>query len=174
MFALPARLGITIPSKRANKEYQPFPNDYLCSSWPHLIPRWGIWIQHYCQPTGIQGQGEDTHFEGKLKGHRDLMMLLSDIQKRSVSLAKGERIINMADSTSTNRTQLHSALGRIPWCPYGWTPERLPSKCACGAGFSVEHALSCPKGGFPSIRHNEIHDLTATLLTEVCNDVRMH
>ena len=37
--------------------------------------------------------------------------------------------------------------------------------------FSVEHALSCAKGGFPSIRHNEIRDLTATLLTEVCHDV---
>ena len=32
----------------------------------------------------------------------------------------------------------------------------------------MEH---CAKGGFPSIRHNEIRDLTATLLTEVCNDV---
>ena len=31
--------------------------------------------------------------------------------------------------------------------------------------------LSCPWGGFPSIRHNEI---TATLLTEVCNDVRVN
>ena len=36
-----------------------------------------------------------------------------------------------------------------------------------------EHALSCPKGGFPSIRHNEIRDLTANLLTEICNDVRV-
>ena len=31
--------------------------------------------------------------------------------------------------------------------------------------------MSCAKGGFPSIRHNEIRDLTATLLTEVCKDV---
>ena len=30
---------------------------------------------------------------------------------------------------------------------------------------------SCQKGGFPSIRHNEIRDLTANLLTEVCSDV---
>ena len=37
--------------------------------------------------------------------------------------------------------------------------------------FSIEHARLCPKGGFPSIRHNEIRDLTANLLTEVCNDV---
>ena len=33
------------------------------------------------------------------------------------------------------------------------------------------HAMSCPKGGFPSIRHNEVRALTATLLTEVCHDV---
>ena len=26
--------------------------------------------------------------------------------------------------------------------------------------FSIEHALSCPKGGFSSVRHNEIRDLT--------------
>ena len=54
---------------------------------------------------------------------------------------------------------------------YGWTPSRLPTCCVCGASFTVEHALSCPCGGFPSIRHNEIRDLTATLLSEVCNDV---
>ena len=35
----------------------------------------------------------------------------------------------------------------------------------------VRTYVSCPKGGFPSIRHNEIRDLTASLLSEVCNDV---
>ena len=35
----------------------------------------------------------------------------------------------------------------------------------------MEHILSCPIGGFPTIRHNEIHDVTATLLSEVCHDV---
>ena len=54
---------------------------------------------------------------------------------------------------------------------YNWQPLQAPSSCECGAKFSVEHALSCPKGGFPSIRHNEIRDLTANLLTEVCSDV---
>ena len=33
------------------------------------------------------------------------------------------------------------------------------------------HAFSCPCGGFPSIRHNEVWDLTASLLSEVCCDV---
>ena len=29
----------------------------------------------------------------------------------------------------------------------------------------------CPCGGFPSIRHNELRDITAELLTEVCHSV---
>ena len=53
---------------------------------------------------------------------------------------------------------------------YNWPLQHAPF-CACGIKFSLEHSLSCPKGGFPSIRHNEIMDLTANLLTEVCNDV---
>ena len=53
---------------------------------------------------------------------------------------------------------------------YGWTTS---THCACGAAFVVDHMFSCPRGGFPSLRHNEIRDLTARLLTEVCNDVQI-
>ena len=31
--------------------------------------------------------------------------------------------------------------------------------------------MNCPTGGFPTIRHNELHDLTASLLLEVCCSV---
>ena len=48
---------------------------------------------------------------------------------------------------------------------YGWQPSYSPSSCACGSNFSVKHALSCPKGGFPTIRHNEVRYLTANLMT---------
>ena len=30
-----------------------------------------------------------------------------------------------------------------------------------------------PRGGFPAIHHNEIRDITANLLSEFCNDVRV-
>ncbi len=33
--------------------------------------------------------------------------------------------------------------------------------------------MICPKGGSPIIRHNEVRDLTADLLTEVCHDVEI-
>ena len=35
----------------------------------------------------------------------------------------------------------------------------------------MEHALSCPNGGFPSIRQNEVRDITVSLLSEVCQGV---
>ncbi len=44
---------------------------------------------------------------------------------------------------------------------YNWQPRNCPVTCGCGARFSIEHSLSCPKGGFPPIRHNETRDLTA-------------
>ena len=56
---------------------------------------------------------------------------------------------------------------------YGIQLPRLPPKCVCGIQFTTEHALSCPKGGFISMRHNEVRDLTAELLHEVWYDVEI-
>ena len=54
---------------------------------------------------------------------------------------------------------------------YGWQLPYLPSHCICGKKFSVEHAFSCPCGGFPSMRQNDIRDITADVLKEVCSSV---
>ena len=67
-----------------------------------------------------------------------------------------------------NKEQLWDAL-RIR---FDWEIPRLPSECACGSKFNLAHALSCKKGGFVSIRHNEVRDITTQLLNEVCRDVR--
>ena len=45
---------------------------------------------------------------------------------------------------------------------FGWQPSSLPLVCICSKPFTVEHALSSS---------NELHDITATLLTEVSNTV---
>ena len=67
---------------------------------------------------------------------------------------------------------LHKGAFRDALClRYGWHPPFLPSQCVCGAKFTIEHSLNCPRGGFPSIRHNEIRDITADLLSEVCHNV---
>ena len=54
---------------------------------------------------------------------------------------------------------------------YGWLPLMAPSLCTCSSSFSVDHVLSCPKGGLPSLRHNDVRNLTASLLTVVCSQV---
>ena len=54
---------------------------------------------------------------------------------------------------------------------YDWPLKDIPSSCPCGHQLSIEHALSCPMGRFPTICHNEVRDITASLLTEVCHDV---
>ena len=56
---------------------------------------------------------------------------------------------------------------------YGWPLTNIPASCGCGKTFNVAHALSCHLGGFTSIRHNELRDLTADLLQQACHDVRV-
>ncbi len=42
---------------------------------------------------------------------------------------------------------------------YGREPADLPASCdGCVQRFSIEHALTCQKGGLPILRHNEVRD----------------
>ena len=54
---------------------------------------------------------------------------------------------------------------------YGWPIEGLPNRCVCGAANEVNHTMICKKGGFICIRHDEVRDLTTSMLREVCHDV---
>ena len=55
---------------------------------------------------------------------------------------------------------------------YGLPLKRLPSHCGCSNVYTVQDALSCKKGGFVTLRHNELRDNNAEMLQEVTNDVR--
>jgi hypothetical protein len=45
---------------------------------------------------------------------------------------------------------LHKGAFRDALClRYGWRPSHLPSHCICGRLLTTEHALNCPRGGFP-------------------------
>ena len=45
--------------------------------------------------------------------------------------------------------------------------------CPCGSKFDAQYSMSCKKGGFVSIRHNDLRDLTAIILSEVCKDIEI-
>ena len=56
---------------------------------------------------------------------------------------------------------------------YGWSPPNLPLQCPCGKPFNPDHALSCGTGGYSIMRHNEVRDVTAGFLDDVCKDVQI-
>ena len=56
---------------------------------------------------------------------------------------------------------------------YKWDVKNFPAKCACQQRNSIEHALSCHLGGYIILRHNEIRDVTAELVNEICKDVKV-
>ena len=50
---------------------------------------------------------------------------------------------------------------------------KLPYNCEYRPRFNLQHVVSCKKGGFISIRHNQIRNITARLLNEECKDIRV-
>ena len=66
---------------------------------------------------------------------------------------------NSVLSTEEFRDRLHYR--------YGINPSNLPTHCdGCGAPFSVDHAMSCRKGGLVIARHNELRDDLGDLYCE--------
>ena len=56
---------------------------------------------------------------------------------------------------------------------YGWPLASLPNLCSCGAKYGLQHSLPCKKGGFVSLRHNHLRNITANLIDQVCHDARV-
>ena len=56
---------------------------------------------------------------------------------------------------------------------YGWSLSNLPMTCAYSSKYDFQHNMSSKKGRLVSIGHNDIRDLTAKILREVCNDIKV-
>ena len=177
LFALPARLGglgISIPSKHATHEFRSslLVTSTLCN---HIFSQdhdYGYDI--IAKQIEAKAQVRQENNERTSADDDEISELLPDSLQQVVDFAneKGSLTWPTALPLSEHGFALHKrAFHDALALRYGWTPTEMPCTCACGNGFSVEHALSCAKGGFPSIQHNEIRNLTATLLTEVCHDV---
>ena len=55
---------------------------------------------------------------------------------------------------------------------YGLPLNRLSSHCDCYKPYNVQHAISCKKGGFITLRCNELRDNIAQMLEEVSSNVK--
>ena len=56
---------------------------------------------------------------------------------------------------------------------YGWNIPNTPLFCACQQKNSIDHALICKSGGYVSMRHDRVRDLEASMLRDVCKDVKI-
>ena len=117
--------------------------------------------------------------------------IISAVKKRKAEEEKveAERIWNELEPTGQRLMECAAEPGASAWLNalpvdehgfcfrdalslrYGWPIPNITSKCACGTNFLVDHAMICHRGGIPTLRHNEIRDLTAELLAETSSDV---
>ena len=94
--------------------------------------------------------------------------------------ARLRRKLSRAPSTGAWITLLPTAVNGLSLSPgefrdgmslrYGWAFGALPKHCdGCGAKFTVEHALTCKKGGLVLNRHNEVRDELGYLACQAIN-----
>ena len=77
--------------------------------------------------------------------------------------------ISMRDNFYLSKNEFHDALS----LRYGLPIRQLPSKCdGCNDEFTVQHALSCKKGGLVTQRHNEVRDILGELAGLAWNNVQ--
>lgn len=90
-----------------------------------------------------------------------LVTLHSDHERRLRRACSNGRFLTICPSYAAN-TVLSAEEFRDRLCyRYGQTPSNLPTNCdGCGCPFSVDHAMSCKKGGLVICRHDEFkHDV---------------
>ena len=176
LLALPARiggLGIANPAATAEREHQA--SMQLSSPLVMLITQGEADL---AQSTTAQRRARNQLQQDKRKHENEVAATLHD--KLSEPLQRARKVASERGASSWltalplqhHGFAIHKGAFRDALAlRYGWVLERLPSHCVCGKPFDANHALSCPTGGFPTIRHNEVRDLLASLLTEVCRDV---
>ena len=177
LLALPTRLGglgIANPSVESTTHYETSklitaPLTALIVEQSHALPNTAN-----AQQLRIRKESAKVRKHRQAQSAIELKDQLPINMQRAMSLSTEKGSSNWLSTLSIaeHGFALHKSAFRDTYClRYGWHPPNLPLQCTCGKQFSVEHALSCTHGGFPSIRHNELRDITAELMTEVCHNV---
>jgi len=171
LFALPARLGglgLRNPARFSNSEYSA--SKLISEPLVKLIlGKRAEYTRVFADQTAAKSTVHQLRRQQAVRATAELKPTLSNIRRRAMDLASKKGASSWLTSLPIEEYGfcLHKGAFRDALAlRYGWSPQQTPMYCVCGASFTVEHALSCPRGGFPIVRHNEIRDVTANLLTE--------
>ena len=180
MLALPVRyggIGILNPVETANFEYETSLKitGNLTSIIYHQENTWDNYNEERVKNTINKTKQEK---EKRLSQEFDLIKAqVNDEMKTNLDLAREKgsgswltALPIQALGYVLNRREFRDSL----CLRYGWKiPNTTPFHCACGKKNDVDHALTCMKGGYVAMRHNRIRDLEASILKEVCKDVKV-
>ena len=176
LLALPARLGGMALANPATKA-----GEIFAASEEFTMPLVALIVSQESNQVIEAGQimsiKQDIRHKNRQKQDKKAKEVydhLSPHLQRAVDLAKEKGSSSWLTVTPLEEHGFYLNKGefRDALClRYGWTLNNPPQTCNCGTAFTVDHAMICPMGGFPIIRHNEIRDITASLLTEVCHNV---
>ena len=128
------------------------------------------------EARGIARQKRHEKIGGCRRMQTELAEGLSPVQRQLLAVAdeKGVSTWLTAQPSWTNRTVLKKSDFRDALCiRYGLPLDGVSDHCVCGKSMTTHHALTCPTGGYPSARHNELRDLLAGVLQEVLPDVEV-
>ena len=142
----------------------------------------------------VTGRSEQHHVQTLFEQNN--LAREAKIEKQKLNIQQAENIKNQLDPTTEKAMTLAQEKGASSWLTtlpidehgfalhkndfrdalalrYGWRPKGMPISCACGMANNVDHALSCPRGGYVISRHNEVRDVTASLLGEAVKHVEI-
>jgi hypothetical protein len=141
----------------------------------------------------IQRQEYDFN-PSELAGEMKSLRAIIDKEQEERHKAKRDKILQAASTELKLTVKAASEKGASSWvtaCPsyehgtvlhkrdfidacyirYGWALLDLPTTCACGVAFNVQHALDCKLGGLRIIQHNEVRDTLAQCMKEAGHTV---
>ena len=149
LLALPTRLGglgIINPCKQSSGHFHS--SESITAPLTNLVLQ-----QSHAYPTEVKAEQirarnstRNQRRNSEQRRARDLQEKLPSSLQKSMSLAseKGASTWLSTLPIEEHGFALHKGGFRDALClRYGWQPTLLPSQCACGKKFSVEHALNC-------------------------------
>ncbi|KAL5475080.1 hypothetical protein EMCRGX_G027135 [Ephydatia muelleri] len=158
LFALPARLGglaIPNPTVSASFEYSSSVNITApliscillqCMDLPH-----STFVDQKQAKATVHSLRQQLHSSELVR----LKAILPPAHVRSMDLnsEKGASSWPSVLPICDHGFALHKGAFHDAMClHYYWQPPNLPSHCVCRSSFNTDHALTCPTGGFPSVR----------------------
>ena len=179
LISLPVRLGgmgIQDPTATAQIEFRN--SSIITRNLTELIMSQETNLENYNPERMKQviNQLKNEKEERRIERLQEVMGAVDEKLKRSIELAgeKGAGAWLTALPLQSMGYVLNKQQFRDAIClRYGWKIPHTPLYCGCKKKNSVDHTLNCKLGGYVYMRHDNLRDYEASLLREVCKDVRV-